>query len=64
MKELLLYLHSIHPLTVELHDHLYKILKLKKLSKKEYLLKAGQVCHNIYFVKQGLLRYFLQQGAA
>jgi CRP-like cAMP-binding protein len=58
MNELLLYLNSIHPLSDELQEHLIKILKVKELSRKEYLLKAGHVCSNVYFIQSGLLRCF------
>lgn len=58
MEELLLYLESIHRMTDELKDHLAGILKVKELSKKTYLLRAGHVCRNIYFINTGLLRCF------
>lgn len=58
MNELLLYLNSIHPLSDELQDHLIKILKVKELARKEYLLKAGHVCSHVYFIQSGLLRCF------
>ena len=58
MKELLLYLNSIYPLSHGLEDHLTAILRLKELPRKTYLLKAGHVCRNICFIKSGLLRCF------
>jgi CRP-like cAMP-binding protein len=58
MQELLLHLNSIHPLTNELQEHLIKILSPKKLSKKDYLLKAGHVCQSICFIQKGLLKCF------
>lgn len=52
------FLESIHPMTDGLKQHLGTILKLKELSKKEYLLKSGQVARKICFIGQGLLRCF------
>ena len=58
MQELLLHLNSIHPLTNDLQEHLIKILSPKKLSKKDYLLKAGHVCQSICFIQKVLLKCF------
>ena len=58
MEKLLLYLESIYPMSDGLKDHLVAILKAKELSKKTYLLRAGHVCRNIYFINTGLLRCF------
>lgn len=58
MITLLRYLRSIHPLSEALRDHLEDVIKEKKLARKDYLLKAGQICGNIYFVEQGLLRSY------
>lgn len=58
MKELLLYLNSIHPLSPALQDHLSAILKARELSKKDYLLKAGHVCRSICFISKGIVRCF------
>jgi CRP-like cAMP-binding protein len=56
MISLLRYFRSIYPLPEALRDNLEDIVKEKKLAKKDYLLKTGQVCGNIYFVEEGLLR--------
>jgi len=58
MEELLENLNSIYPLSKELVQHLSTILKVLELSKKDYLLKAGRVCENVYFIKKGLVRCF------
>jgi len=52
------FLDSIYPLSESLQEHLLHILKEKKLSKKEYLLKAGRICEHIYFIQSGLVRCF------
>jgi CRP/FNR family transcriptional regulator, anaerobic regulatory protein len=58
MNKLLQYLNSIHPLTSPLEEYLVKILKHRKFSKKEFLLKAGHICRSVCFVQQGLFRCF------
>jgi hypothetical protein len=54
MTELIQYLNSIHPLSHALEEKLTLVLSEKNFLKKEYLLKAGQVCRIIYFIKKGL----------
>lgn len=56
------YLESIHPLPEGLPEHLERVLKKKTLSRREYLLRAGQVCRSIYFIEKGLLRCYAVQG--
>ncbi|HEX9510094.1 MAG TPA: Crp/Fnr family transcriptional regulator [Puia sp.] len=63
MISLFKYLRSIHPLSPGLRDHLEDIVKEKKLARKDYLLKAGQISGNIYFIQKGLLRsYYFKEG--
>ena len=64
MEELLRYLDFIQPLSPALRAHLQGILRCRELGKKEFLLKAGHVCRNIYFIKSGLLRCFYMKGDA
>jgi CRP-like cAMP-binding protein len=58
MTELLAYLNSIYPLPDGLVERLQGIIKEKRLNRKDYLLKAGKVCQNIYFIRRGLLRCY------
>ena len=58
MENLLQYLHSIHPLSPGLYEHLYDILRVKELSKKDFLLRAGHISRSICFINKGLLRCF------
>lgn len=62
METLLPFLQSVFPMSDELIDHLSSILKQKKLAKRDYLLKAGHVSRNAYFVEKGLLRCFYLKG--
>ena len=47
-----------------LRARLAQILQCRELDKREYLLKAGQVCRNVYFITAGLVRcYYLKDEA-
>lgn len=63
MERLLKLLQSIYPLSPDLVEHISKVLKTKEIAKKDFLLKAGHVSRNIYFIEKGLLRcfYYLRQ---
>jgi CRP-like cAMP-binding protein len=56
MFQLIQQFHSIYPLPAELRQHLMNTIKMRKIARKEQLLKFGQVCGNIYFVEKGLFR--------
>ena len=58
MNNLLAFLNSIIPLSVELQQHLSIILKQKEYKKKSLLLQAGQISKNIFFIEKGLTRCF------
>lgn len=58
MELLLQYLHSIHPISEELDEHLRTILKMRQIDKRSFLLKAGHICRSIYFIEKGLVRCF------
>lgn len=63
MEALLSYLSSIHPLSDGLVAYLGETLKSKEFPRKAYLLKAGHISRNIYFISKGLLRcYYMRDG--
>lgn len=62
MEELLQLINSICPISAELTEHLALTLKEKTYKKNEYLLKEGEVCRNICFIKKGLTRCFYNNG--
>jgi CRP/FNR family transcriptional regulator, anaerobic regulatory protein len=62
MEELLHLLNSTYLMTSGLQAHLYSILKVRELQKKDFLLKAGQVSNTVHFIHQGLLRCFYVKG--
>ena len=54
---------SIIPISMALEKRLSDALKIKRILKKEILLKEGQVCNYIYFIEQGFLRsYYVNEG--
>lgn len=58
METLLRNLQAIHPLSNALLEYLQKHLRCLQIGKRHYLLKAGHVCRNIYFIEKGLFRCF------
>jgi len=63
METLLRVLSAVHPLSDELIDYLGEIVKPKEIQKGDFLLKAGHVCRNIYFIEKGLLRCYYEKGS-
>ena len=58
MEELMFFLNSIHPLSKETRDFIMSRLQFIEISKKDFVLREGNVCQDIYFVARGLLRCF------
>ena len=63
MEEVIAFLNAIAtaegwPLSPGCIAHLSGIIKTTSIKEEEYLLKAGQVCENLYFIRKGLLRCF------
>ena len=52
------YLNSINHLSKELIEYLNINLKVKHFKKNEIILREGNVCKNIFFIEQGLVRSF------
>jgi CRP/FNR family transcriptional regulator, anaerobic regulatory protein len=49
---------SIVPLSNVEEDAFAKVLEIKQLKKKDFLLQEGQICDKIYFVNSGCMRLF------
>lgn len=49
---------QIHPVSQELQNAIASNIKSKSFKRKEFLLKAGQVCQNMWFIESGLVRCF------
>ena len=69
MEELLSFLNAIGtaegwPLSPACVAYLQKIIKSRTLARGEFLLSAGEVCENLYFIKSGLLKcFYMLHGA-
>jgi CRP/FNR family transcriptional regulator, anaerobic regulatory protein len=62
MDDMLTLLHAIHPLSPELREYLLRIVKTHHFSKRAFVLRNGDVCRNIYFIRRGLLRCYYIKG--
>ena len=62
MEELLTYIESIYPLSAALREHLKTVVRAKTVYKKEFLLKAGKISHNLCFIQKGLMRAYYLKG--
>lgn len=58
----LYFLNSIHPLSEGALKYLKENVSLTNLSKGEHLVRTGQNCDHLYFVKKGILRGYVKQG--
>ncbi len=56
-------LNRLSNLSNDSFDKLYSILEFRSLKKKEFLIKEGEICRNLYFVNKGMVRtYLIQDG--
>lgn len=62
MEQLLGLLNALQSLSPELAAHLSAILKHRQYKKKDHLLREGMVSNHVYFVEQGLLRAYTNNG--
>src|SRR5579864_6396285 len=58
MNKVIDFFRSVHPISEHFIEELEATLHSRKVRKKEYLLRSGQICRNIYFVESGVLRVF------
>jgi CRP-like cAMP-binding protein len=62
MERLLAFLDQIHPLSSSLQEHLSSIIRKKTFQRKEFLLEAGGVSRQIFFIEHGIVRCFYMLG--
>lgn len=62
MHPALLFLNSVHPLSSACIEMLEELIQEVEVKKRTFLLKAGQICTNIYFIHSGLIRSFTKEG--
>jgi CRP-like cAMP-binding protein len=61
MENLLSFLHAVHPLSAGLREHLSMIVRVRVLTKKQFLLRPGQVSRDMCFIETGLLRAYYEK---
>lgn len=62
MKEILDYLHGIYRFSQGCWDYLEDVAKKEEIRKGDLILRAGEVCKRLYFIKKGLLRCYYPIG--
>jgi CRP-like cAMP-binding protein len=62
MNSLFSYFGSLHPLSGPFVDYLTEAGHLACISRRATLLRAGEVCRNLYIVESGLLRCYYRKG--
>ncbi|MEO7488857.1 MAG: cyclic nucleotide-binding domain-containing protein [Ferruginibacter sp.] len=62
MEEIFKMLFTICPVSDKLIEYMALNIQSKQLHKKDFLLKAGHICHQLCFVEKGLLRCFYLNG--
>ena len=58
MKELILYVNSISPVSQEAAYELEKNFQSKTYKKNEFVLSSDKVCNHLYFMEAGLVKSF------
>src|SRR4051812_44505297 len=58
---LLQMLNTFHPVGKGIQQHLLKNSYCHSIAKGKYLLRNGEICESVYFIKKGLLRGFIQE---
>ncbi len=55
-------LNYFHPLSNAAAEHLTKIIQPVTYKKGKLLLKAGELCNHVFFIKKGAVRGFIKEG--
>jgi CRP-like cAMP-binding protein len=58
MEDVIKFICAIRPQTKSCLSHLRKIIQFKTVAKGEMLLKPGEVCRELYFIRKGLIQSF------
>ncbi len=56
------YIDQYYPLKNEIKDFIHKETYYKKVLKGKFLLKAGDICTDYYYIASGVLRSFIKYG--
>jgi CRP-like cAMP-binding protein len=62
--EMITFLRSVYSVPEDLKEAIWRKTRLLKVRKRKHLLKAGEVCRDLYFIRKGLLRcyYYTRKG--
>ena len=52
-----------HPLSPEIKEYIGRHSVSRSVSKRALLLKEGETCHHIYFIRKGIVRGFIREGS-
>jgi CRP-like cAMP-binding protein len=55
-------LNHLHPLSQPVIDYLSCNVSVKKCNKGDLLLKAGNICEEVYFIEKGILRGYINDN--
>ena len=55
-------LNRFHPLDKGPEQYLKKHMTIFSVKRGKLLLKSGEICNNMYFIKKGVLRGFIKEG--
>lgn len=62
MLEFLAFLNSLYPLSAEAQAAMIASMTERKLRKGQHLLREGEVCKQLTFIKSGLLKVYFDRG--
>lgn len=62
--EMIDFLKSVYPVPGDLKNAIWSKTQLLKVRKRKHLLKAGEICRDLYFIRKGMLRcyYYTRSG--
>lgn len=55
-------LEFFHPLSPEIKAYISHHIVTRQVSKRILLLKEGETCHHVYFIRKGIVRGFFREG--
>jgi CRP-like cAMP-binding protein len=62
LAELFSTLEYFHPLSPEIKDYLSRKIMPCKVLKRKLLLREGEICQHVYFIRKGAIRGFFREG--
>lgn len=57
------FVNSVHPVSDALLNHIDALCFSHTIQKGKLLLKAGEICHHLYFIRKGVFRGFVKEGS-